>query len=309
MELFFPHEIVFSNKEKILVGDVALSLIANEQIVHIVGKVLELCFDGLTVEKVNVEFRSASVNSPLKEALAAGILLTYQDDLKREVPKMIEAITGRHIDPNYTTIVTVVFLVIVIYGIEKAWDIFKNSNKEKTKEAIPQSIYNNYGTLIQNAGDLLQIPPAELDRAVRMATPPKQEKALARSVLSFIQPAKRERGASIAGAGMIIDAATIEDAPSPLDIALDSEDDETQNPFERREVIIHATDIDHNASGWAGHIPGVWEKRLRMKLFPAISPGQLFGKEKITADIIVVAKRDSEGHYVPYLFHVVRVYD
>lgn len=309
MEIVFPHEVSFSNKEKISVGDVANSLIANEQILISIGRVLEFCFHGLTVEKINIEFRSASINSPLTEALGAGILVTYQEDLKREVPQMIEALTGIHSDGKYDTLITVIFLILVMHGIEKAWDIFKNSKKGVEKSPLPAPIYNNYGTLIQTGGDMMGIPSAHLAAAVQKAIPPKQVKNFARTVLEFIQPAKRERGAVIEGAGLTIDAATIEAAPSPLDIALDENDEETNTPFERCEVVIHATDIDHNASGWAGHVPGVWEKQLRMKLFPAIPPGRLFGKEKITADIIVVSKRDSEGHYVPYLFHVVRVYD
>lgn len=264
---------------------------------------------GLVVEKTKVDFISASTNSPLREAFAVGILVTFQDELKIEVPKMIESITGYHVDAKYDTLVTVIFLVIVMYGMERAWEWFKNSKKDGEKSPIPQPIYNNYGTLIQAAGDLMDVPSSHLDRAIKQAIPAKQVKGLARAALDFIRPAKRERGAAIEGAGLSIDPAAIEAAPSPLDIALDESDEEAQAAYERREVIIHATDIDHNSSGWAGHIPGIWEKRLRMKLFPAISPIRLFGREKITADIIVVSKRNEAGEYVPYIFHVVAVYD
>lgn len=308
MEAMFSHEVVFSNRDRILVSDVAHSLLANEQIILNIGSILEKCFDGLTIEKINIEFRSATVNSPLKEALAAGILFTFQDTLKKEVPAMIEKISGQHIDEKYATVVTVIFLIIVIYGIEKAWDIFKNSKKGEAKQPIPHQIITNYGTLVQAGGDMLGIPSAQLASAISRTFPPKRVPQLARTALAFIQPAKREKGAFITGAGFSIDAATIEAAPSELDIAMD-DDEETQTPLEKAEVAIHATDIDHNSSGWAGHLPGLWEKRLRMKLFPSIPPAELFGKEKITADIILVAKRQSDGGYIPYMIHVLRVYD
>jgi hypothetical protein len=127
--------------------------------------------------------------------------------------------------------------------------------------------------------------------------------------VAFIQPAKREYGARIEGAGQSINASTIEAAPSPLDIALDLADQEEQATYEHVEVVIHATDKDKGSSGWAGHIPKVSEKRLRMKLFPAISPAKLFGRESFLADVIVLSRRDQHGIMTPYLFHVVNVYD
>ena len=309
MEIIFPHEIVFSNKEAVSVGDVARSLIANEQIVLAIGKVLESCFEGLTVEKINIEFRYATTNSPLREAFAAGILVAYQQSLTTEVPKMIETATGIHVSEQYATVVTVIFLAIAIYGIEKAWELFKGRGKGEGKPpAVPAQITNNFGTIVNSGGPMIGVTPAELAGAVVRAFPPKEAQRLAKAAIAFIGPAKREKGTAIIGAGMSIEPETIEEAPSELDIALD-EEEEIQQPFEKREVVIHATDIDHSSSGWAGHITGVWEKRLRMKLFPSIQPAYLFGKEKITADVIVMLKRKDDGSYVPYLFHVVNVYN
>jgi len=54
----------------------------------------------------------------------------------------------------------------------------------------------------------------------------------------------------------LIEAETIREAPSVLDIEM-ADDGDQQEPLINQDVIIHATDIDHNKSGWAGHIPGV----------------------------------------------------
>ena len=58
---------------------------------------------------------------------------------------MMERITGEHFDEKYTTLVTVIFLVVVVYGIEEAWDMFKNSKKEGEKQSAPSQIIMNYG--------------------------------------------------------------------------------------------------------------------------------------------------------------------
>ena len=120
MLVTLPHTIQFSNEKSVSVRDVTNSLLANEQMLIDVGRVLEFCADGLEVTSINVEFLSASVNSPLKEALSAGILFAFQDSLKREVPKFIQKLTGVHVEDDYKTVVTVVFLIVVIYGVEQA---------------------------------------------------------------------------------------------------------------------------------------------------------------------------------------------
>lgn len=308
MEVIFPHEIVFSNKNAMSVSDVANSLIGNEQILLSIGKVLEGCFSGLVIDKINIEFKFASTNSPLKEAFSAGILFTFQDKLKEEVPKMIESLTGIHTEDKYTTIVTLIFLVIALYGIETAWAMFKKSKDDSQKPEPNLSITNNYGTVLNYTGNMMGVSPAELDHAVRQAIPQKQKSRIAKAALAFIRPAKNEKGASIQGAGQLISAATIEESPSELDIVL-GDDDEIQEPFNQVEVIIHAKDKDHSSSGWAGHITGICDRRLKMKLFPSIKPPQIFGKDRIVADIILMSKIQDGGVMTPYLFHILNVYN
>ena len=216
MEVIFSHEIEFTLTKNVSVSDVAASLIANEELLLSVGKVLEECFPELIVEKIVPRFISATTYSPLKEALAAGILLTFQDDLKREVPKLIEGITGAHIDPNYTTLVTVEFLVVVIYGIEKAWELFRKPKLDTPDATSPRPITHNFGTILNVGGDIIGIPPAELAGAVDRAFPANQRRALAKRAVRFIQPAKEEPGAVIIGAGLMITPEAIEAAPSSL---------------------------------------------------------------------------------------------
>src|SRR5271169_1221244 len=64
VEVNFPHEIVFGTKKAVSVSDVAASLIANDQILFDVARILEKCFAGLVIEKISVEFRTATTSSP-----------------------------------------------------------------------------------------------------------------------------------------------------------------------------------------------------------------------------------------------------
>ena len=193
-------------------------------------------------------------------------------------------------------------------GIEKAWDYFKNKKTKDEPDRIPAPILNNYGTIINHGGTVLGVPPSVLDNAIKDTFPKKRIRSLIKSTLEFIEPAKLEAGTWITGAGVHINPETIASAPSALDIALDDDDDESQEGYYQKEVIIHATDIDYPSSGWAGHIPGIWEKRIRMKLSPSIEPASLFAKDKIVADVILVSKRKADGNYTPYLLHVINVH-
>ena len=155
---------------------------------------------------------------------------------------------------------------------------------------------------------MIGVDPQKLGAAVASSFNPKQRSSLARQSLDFIRPAKRERGAAIAGAGLTIEASTIEAAPSDLDFEI-AEEQPSSELKQRQRVVIHATDRDHSKSGWAGHIVGVWEKRLPMKLFPEIPPAQVFGKEEIIADIMLVFKTDAAAESIPDVMHILRVHD
>lgn len=308
MLITLPHVVQFRNEKDVTVRDVTDSLLANEQMVLDIGRILELCADGLEVSSIKVAFVSASVNSPLKEALSAGILFTFQDDLKREVPKFIEKLTGAHVDEHYKTLVTVVFLIVVIYGIEQAWKIFKGKeDRARDAHQLP-AINGNYNTIVNVGGDLLGIDPPRLKRAVEQTFVKKKRLALARQALSFIKPAKGGDGTAIEGAGLLIEAETVKAAPSEAEVS-NYEEAKPPEALSDQTVVIHATDRDHAKSGWAGHVEGIWDKRVPMKFVPGIDPSSVFGKDQIKADILVTYRVNSVGDNVPEALHIFKIHD
>jgi len=307
MEAIFEHDVIFGTSGDILVSDVARSLLANEEMLRLVGSVLENCFDGLVVQKIDVKFKSSTTNSPLKESLIVSIFTTWQSDINKVIPPMWGSITGVEIPDKYASVVTVLTIVIAIYGIDWAYKKFKGK-KDSDADGASTSIHGNENTILQIAGDVIGAKPEDLAAAIERAIKPAQRDSVARKALEFIRPAKREPGATISGGGAVISAEAIAAAPTDLDIeSLDEE--EPNEPIQRQVVAIHATDIDRSKSGWAGHLPGRWNKRLRMQIYPGIDNKSIFGKTQIIADIILVSKPNKHGDMVPYLFHVLKVYD
>lgn len=307
MEIALNHEIVFDTRSDLFVSDVARSLLANEEIVLLAGQILEKCVDGLVIEKMDVKFKSSTTNSPLKETLFLTIFTAVQPDLNKVIPEMVSEIFDVEIPEKLNAAVTALTIVIVIFGMDWAYKKWiAKPDKKDDDEAT--SIKGDQNVVIKIVGDIIGASPEKIAAAIEQAVKPTQRNAIAKKALDFIRPAKREGGASIHGGGATISAGAIAEAPSALDVDL-ADDEESHDPFQRQTVVIHATDIDKTKTGWAGHLPGIYEKRLRMQLYPGINPKTLFGKTEIAADIILASKPNKDGELIPYLFHVVKVYD
>lgn len=312
MERVFDHAITYTNRGIVPVSDVAASLVANEKLLKDAGAILQELFPGLTVHEVEVRFRSATTSSPLKELLAGAFVLSYQEELRAEVPMWIERLTGIDIPESSDGIVTVLVMVIAIYGIARAVELFgpkKSAGDTKVRASTfePQPlIQGNYNQVVLVAGEQLGVEPEQITEALDRKFQGRNARALAQRAMQMIRPAKREAGAAVEGGGVRVNPETVAAAPSELDMLV-GEDQEIQEPIMGQLVDIHATDIDSNNTGWAGVLSEVWEKRLRMRLYPTIKPEDLFGKRTITADVILVSKANAVGEFVPYLFHVVRI--
>lgn len=197
--------------------------------------------------------------------------------------------------------VTLIVMALASYGIY--WSNQKLGKKGEDSAALVQGNYNN----VVNVGTvLLNVSPETFKAAVEGRFTKARAAHLAKKALEFIRPAQREGGAAIEGGGVRIEPETVAAAPSPLDMELE-DDEELHDHHTNQEVIIHALDLDSKKTGWAGHLPGVWEKRLRMQLYPTVKAESLFGRRNVIADIILVSKRNDVGEYIPYMFHVVGV--
>lgn len=79
-------------------------------------------------------------------------------------------------------------------------------------------------------------------------------------------------------------------------------------PMDNVELKIHATDWDKSATGWAVIVPAIGERRLKMKLIDPVSPNQIWGRDHVTADIVLVSKLTSDG-YQPFEIHLTGLRD
>jgi hypothetical protein len=114
MELRLHHRVVYEIDDLVAVEDVAESLLANARAIRESQDLLEGCISGLAIEKIDIRVQELSRGS-LREIFFATLVVTFQDDLAREIPSAIEWLTGYQVSDSYDTLVTVCALLIMFY--------------------------------------------------------------------------------------------------------------------------------------------------------------------------------------------------
>jgi hypothetical protein len=103
MDIVTPHQIVFETNEPVPIAEIVASLLGAEQLFRDVAPLLEAIFPGFRVERINVSVRVISQESPLRELFVVGVIATFQKDLEKDVPTVIEHLSGAHIPDEYRT--------------------------------------------------------------------------------------------------------------------------------------------------------------------------------------------------------------
>ena len=124
------------------------------------------------------------------------------------------------------------------------------------------------------------------------------------AAVKFASPSKGDNNAPIQVGEHRLEREDVAEVPAIAQPA--EEEADRQEPFEDVEIELHAQDLDKSSQGWAGIPKGHSQARLRMDLYPPISPTELWGKDKERGDIILVS-RVRNGRATPYMFHVVRL--
>jgi hypothetical protein len=245
--------------------------------------------------------REISQESPLRELFIVGPIATFQIDLEKDVPAVIDQLTGSHIPEQYNSIVALIFCIVAFYGISFIYsqvnrgafskhirDMFEDCTKELSKET---------GLSEEKITSILQ---AKYGKS--------RLRVLAHSALNLFSPSKRNRNAPVIIDGRRIGSDIIADIPS--DTQIDSaEIPETVKAFEDVQIELHAQDMDHSKQGWAAVVPKIGNKRLRMEIYPPIRPEEIYTKTRLRGDIMLVSRKKADGTYQPAMFHLLNITD
>ena len=114
----------------------AESLIANERLVKEAILLLEAFAPGIIVETTTVSVRRIVKESPPKQMLVAAIVTAVLPKLIADVPKILADLTRPDVPEQYHTLLTVLVMVIAIYGFIKAIELLFPARKKTALDDV-----------------------------------------------------------------------------------------------------------------------------------------------------------------------------
>lgn len=298
-DIRIPHQVVYDVPESSAISDVIESLRATEQLFFEVAPLLEQLVPGVQVGGISVHLESLSQGSPLKEMFFAALFLTFQSDLERDVPPVIDQLTGVHLPHQYDTIVTVIFCLILFYGADFVY-------RQIVKAGGASRIAGQLDGLIKDVSGHLGVDETHVRGLLEKRYDKKRLPMLLKSAVQFFAPSKRQGNAPITIGRRRVDTDTVAEFPNDARIQ-DFDDQESTKMLENVEIELHAQDLDRARQGWAGVIRQVSPNRLRMDVFAPIKTEEIFGRKRIRGDVVIVSRREPDGTMEPYMFHLVQV--
>lgn len=281
-ELVFSsaHEFYFSTREPVPLVEVAESLLALERIVHVLPKALE----GLT--KIDIQDIDVFVESIESGSLWQKVIVKIGFGSEEALDAFLDRVGEKVRKPGMprNVLIGAVIAALVGYG---AWLAAKVGNP-----GGQTTITANNNTIINIGAGQVDVTPETFRAIVEAAVTDK--KGLAQSTVRMFQAARSDRQASIVIDGnneMTFSPDVI--AATPTKVEIDKQ--EKVEHLRDVDLQIRATDLDSISRGWAAVIPGRVDRRVRLKLDPAIRPTEIADKFSVRADVSVFYRIDKDG--------------
>lgn len=298
MEIRVPHEIVYQTPASVSIPDAVEALLGAERVLLDIGPTLESLFPGLEVN-TKLYLKELSEGS-LKEVIWAALFIAFQKDLEKEVPPFVDSLLGTEFAGKYDTLITVMFCLLLFYGADY---IYRQVSKTPGNAVIKEKL-DGVITDVSREFNLSETKVRDVLKE-RYDNPPRV-KLLAKAVIRVFTPSKKQNNAEMTIGDWRIEPRLIAEVPSDAQI-LEAEDPDSTMPVENVRIELHAQDLDRAKVGWAAVIPELSENRLRMKIFPPIKPEDIYTKQEVYGDVVLVSRPVETGKMEPYMFHLVRL--
>jgi hypothetical protein len=293
---------IYDVRKSVPPEDVANAIIATSFLIRQSIELISHTDPGLDLKIQDFRLERISQQSPLQEWFFVALFTAFQDGLRDEAPAIIEELIGRDIPAEYDTIVTVMVLLLVYMGVVLSL--------RYARRRIDDAPYRKkYNAMLSEIANQCGQTPERVQDAIERRLSAKKQPGLIRQALRFIRPAKHESGTEVRTPGGII-ITNQEIRRVPMNEEVEGQKIEEKSEMIRgAKIILRAQDRDRAKSGWAGIVPEVSSRRLKMQVYPPAKAEDLYLLEEFTADIIVIKRPSLGGNYEPYLFHVVSVQD
>ena len=114
MDITVPHSVEYEVTGPVTIDEVILTLQANAELIQELAPLLERLVPGLTVERITLQVREIRHGS-LREVFFAALVVAFQEDLKKEIPPLVEKLFGTQVSGEYNTLLTISVLALLFY--------------------------------------------------------------------------------------------------------------------------------------------------------------------------------------------------
>lgn len=289
--LLIEHTIKYTNSKPLTVREVVDSLQALEKIsIHFLPSTLSaLSNSDIVSAELFVEgFEEGSFIEKVLVRLAfrdEQELEKFLDSSREKLRDIYKRIPGEDY-PVMKGVVVVSAALGALIAVGAVWAI------STTKEVPPASVITltDNTIIIIGAKSYGQSPEDFLKIVEGVAGHDK--KKLAQQSAKILAPAKSEEGASVVLDGnesLTFDNDVVKATPATVDF----DPFEITDPHSDVDLEIRATDLDSLNRGWAAIIPGLVERRVKLKLGENIQPDDLAGKFKVRADVEILYRMNN----------------
>ena len=299
MEIITKHQIYYSNKEHVPIGEIAESLIALEGIIRQSPAILQKIFPGTAIQRTEIyldELKSGS----LYEDVVIKFIFGSQEKFDEFIENARDKVGLSKLESKGQILSAIIILLILTGGS------YYLGKSKKAENPSLQIIDNSINITINNGAQLLDMPPEEFRNLIENNIPDKDK--LARDSINFIKPAKKDSEASIIfdrDESLKISSESVQAMPNYI---IDDELQETIEDLDNIEVLIRATDLDSNKRGWAAIIPDVSQSRVRLQLDPHIKSEELMQHPDLIGSVTILFKLDEKGEKKPKLYFLREIY-
>lgn len=299
VDVRIPHRVVYEVPENSAISDIIDSLRATEQLFFEVPGLLEGLVPGLHIGGVSVHIESLTQTSPLKELFWFTLAVAFQPTMEHDVPPVIEQLTGIHVPEHYEGVAGLLFTLIVLYGADFIY-------KQVNKVGVGSHIRAQLDSLVKELAAECGVDEDRVRKLMDARFEKRRLSNLIRSTAQFFSPSKRQGNAPILIGSRRVGSDIVAEFPNDAAIQ-DFDDSESSKLLQNVEIELHAQDVDRAGQGWAGVIRQVSSDRLRMVIYPPVKPEDIYTKQRITGDVVVLSRRASDGSMVPYLVHLIQL--
>lgn len=298
MQISIPFKIEYKTEHSVPIPEIVDSLLSLQLLLEEAAQNLETFIPGLSIQKVDVRVQEISHGS-LRELLLVAIFAAFQEELEKGVPAIINEFLGIEVPQSTHTLLTVLVLVAVVYGVDYIKELVSPENDASlTKQWKASLIADVAAETGKSPDDVKKILDKRYGKKGRV-------KQLADASVKFFKPSKDQGNAPILVGNRRIEPQFVEDTEANYVYEEASKVEKTKKYY-GVVLQIHQKDLDRETSGWAAIPVGIHPKRLPMKLVDGVTPDMIWDNDEITADIILKSRRIGLG-FTPSEIHVVRL--